>query len=417
MPVGIYSVCSAHCPVLQAAMAQAMVDQSVLLIESTSNQVDQFGGYTGMTPADFVRYAKQIASAMGFPWEAVVLGGDHLGPNVWQKEPARSALGKASDQVRAYVEAGYRKIHLDATMGCADDPTHQLQLDTIAERTALLCQAAEEGISSESAKPVYVIGSDVPTPGGATQTGGVIPVTSAVDVGETIERTRTAFEARRLHDAWQRVIAVVVQPGVEFGSDYVYNYDHSMTEDLISYIEQQTDLVYEAHSTDYQTPDSLRAMVVDHFAVLKVGPWLTFAYREAVFALAEIERLWLGTRKDIQLSSLIDIIDREMGANPDHWRRHHQGEGGSAEVMRKYGFSDRIRYYWLNPQISAAVRRLMENLSQYPAPLSLLSQYLPYQYEAVRGCRINNVPAELIRHKIGQVLSLYSAAAGMNGAV
>jgi D-tagatose-1,6-bisphosphate aldolase subunit GatZ/KbaZ len=236
-------------------------------------------------------------------------------------------------------------------------------------------------------------------------------------VRETIELTRAAFEARRLHDAWRRVIAVVVQPSVEFGNDYVHDYDHDKAVELIAFIERQPDLVYEAHSTDYQAPDALRAMVVDHFAILKVGPWLTFAFREAAFALAEIERLWLGSRKGIRLSALIEVIDREMGLHPDHWRCHLEGEGGSAEVMRKYGFSDRIRYYWPRPEIAAAVHRLMENLGEYPPPLSLLSQYLPCQYEAVRGGRITKVPAELIRHKIGQVLSLYSAAAGMSGDV
>jgi hypothetical protein len=50
---GIYAVCSAHPLVLEAAIRYAHSHQTPLLIEATSNQVDQFGGYTGMTPADF----------------------------------------------------------------------------------------------------------------------------------------------------------------------------------------------------------------------------------------------------------------------------------------------------------------------------------------------------------------------------
>ena len=51
--VGIYSICSADRFVLEAGMAQGLRDASAVLIESTCNQVNQFGGYTGMTPAKF----------------------------------------------------------------------------------------------------------------------------------------------------------------------------------------------------------------------------------------------------------------------------------------------------------------------------------------------------------------------------
>ena len=157
--LSIYSVCSTHRYVLQAAMLQAKRDESILLIESTSNQVDQFGGYTGMTPPGFVRYASEIADVTGFPWERVVLGGDHLGPNAWQRGLANAAMVNARDQIRAYVKAGYRKIHLDATFACADDPWPALPLETIAERTADLCRAAEDAAVDHPVKPVYVIGS------------------------------------------------------------------------------------------------------------------------------------------------------------------------------------------------------------------------------------------------------------------
>ena len=58
---GIYSVCSANQFVLEAAMITAKQHGSSLLIEATCNQVNQDGGYTGMTPADFVQYVKGIA--------------------------------------------------------------------------------------------------------------------------------------------------------------------------------------------------------------------------------------------------------------------------------------------------------------------------------------------------------------------
>src|SRR5712691_7621129 len=79
-PVGIYSVCSASAWVLEAAMYQALGDETVLCIESTCNQVNQFGGYTGMTPSQFTSYVRSIAGDAGLPEERILLGSDHLGP-------------------------------------------------------------------------------------------------------------------------------------------------------------------------------------------------------------------------------------------------------------------------------------------------------------------------------------------------
>lgn len=76
---GIYSVCSAHPLVIEAALRQALDNNSLILIEATSNQVDQFGGYTGMTPADFYQYVIALANKLEFPIEKLILGGDHLG--------------------------------------------------------------------------------------------------------------------------------------------------------------------------------------------------------------------------------------------------------------------------------------------------------------------------------------------------
>ena len=120
VPVGIYSVCSAHPLVLEAALRLAQRTEGVALIEATSNQVNQDGGYTGMRPAAFRERVLDLASAVGLPHDRVLLGGDHLGPNCWQRLPASTALDKAGVMVTEYVAAGFRKITLvplDAPLG------------------------------------------------------------------------------------------------------------------------------------------------------------------------------------------------------------------------------------------------------------------------------------------------------------
>ena len=237
-----------------------------------------------------------------------------------------------------------------------------------------------------------------------------ISVTPTANVAETIEITRQAFVERGLEAAWERVIGVVVQPGVEFGDASLFTYNHQAAIGLSHFIRGYDHLVFEAHSTDYQTPEALRQMVEDHFAILKVGPGLTFAFREAIFALAIMEEEWLGSRRGIELSRVREVLEEAMLANPVHWQKHYQGDANEQYFARKYSFSDRSRYYWPVLEVQIALKQLIENLEAYPIPLSLLSQFMPGQYRQVRQGVVNNQPRAIIQSKIMSVLDDYAYA-------
>nr|WP_245839626.1 class II D-tagatose-bisphosphate aldolase, non-catalytic subunit [Mycobacterium aquaticum] len=270
--VGVYSVCSAHPTVVAAALTQATADHSYVLIEATSNQVDQFGGYTGLRPAEFRDLVLGIADEYGFPRDRVVLGGDHLGPNRWQHENACTAMEKADVLIAAYVEAGYSKIHIDCSMSCADDPT-VLSDEVVAARTARLMRVAEDAAHRAGRDgPVYVIGTEVPVPGGAHETLSRLTPTPAERALRTIAAHRSAFAEAALEHVWPRVVALVVQPGVEFDHLNVIDYQRDATTELRHVLDGEDHLVFEAHSTDYQRPAQLRELVEDHWAILKVGP-------------------------------------------------------------------------------------------------------------------------------------------------
>jgi len=410
---GIYSICSANPYVLKAAMMQAQQDGSLLLIESTSNQVDQFGGYTGLTPGDFVSYVHRLAAEQNFSLQNLILGGDHLGPNSWQKESSAIAMEHAHELIRSSVAAGYTKIHLDTSMRCADDPGDAgapLDVNTIARRAAELCKTAEKTaqIHPGNRPLVYVIGSDVPIPGGAQETLEELHITSVSEIEETIDVCRKYFMDFGLEDAWQRVMAVVVQPGVEFDDTKIIDYNPRLATEISRFIEQYSGLIFEAHSTDYQKPDNLKKMVEDHFVVLKVGPWLTFALREALFAFSYIENEWLTGRKGTTLSNLLAVIEQVMINKPKYWERHYRGDTVQLQIARKYSLSDRIRYYWPEPQIQSALKRLLDNLSHQSIPLALISQFLPKQYEAIRSGKIQNDPPSLISDKIREIVKIYA---------
>ncbi len=415
--VGVCSICSANRFVLEAAMALGKTDPAELLIEATSNQVNQFGGYTGMTPQRFAAYVQAVAGKMGYPYSRVMLGGDHLGPNPWQHERAAVAMARACELARDCIRAGFTKIHLDTSMPCADDPPAaqgglpMALAVTRAAQLAKVCEAASTELPPDATAPVYVIGTEVPPPGGAQEKFAHATPTAVHHARQSIEATRQAFFSNGLAAAWERVIAVVVQPGVEFGEFALTPYRRSPeTAALKQLIEDYPALVFEAHSTDYQSRHALRQLVEDHFAILKVGPWLTLAFREAVFALEHIEREWLAGRKSVQLSQVRAALERAMLARPQHWQKHHHGEENEIAFARRFSYSDRIRYYWNEPEVEAALQLLLANLSQSPVPQTLLSQYLPVQAQAVREGRLANTPADLIHHKIQEVLQIYAEA-------
>jgi D-tagatose-1,6-bisphosphate aldolase subunit GatZ/KbaZ len=409
---GIYAVCSAHPLVLEACCEQSRADDAPILIEATSNQVNQEGGYTGKTPAQFRDEAHTIARAMAYPAARVILGGDHLGPNPWQHEPAATAMPKAEAMVAAYAAAGFGKIHLDASMACAGDPS-PLPDEMIAERAAALCAAAERA-APEGLRPVYVIGTEVPVPGGAQEELDHLAVTRVDDLRRTVEVHARAFTKAGLEGAWERVIAVVVQPGVEFGHAEIADFAPAKAHDLSAAIRGFPRLVYEAHSTDYQTEAALRALVLGHFAILKVGPGLTFAMREAIFALDAIEAEWLP---EAERSSVRAALERAMLANPAYWQKYYPGGEAEQRLARAYSLSDRSRYYWPVPEVQAALDRLLANLAARPAPLPLISQYLPTAFAAIREGRLANEPRAMIRHRVREVAAAYARACGLPGAM
>jgi len=402
---GLFSVCSAHPLVIRAAMEYARDAGMPLVVESTVNQVNPDGGYTGMQPDDFHRFLQKLAAESHFPFERLIIGSDHLGPYPWRHLPAEKAMARARLLTEQSVQAGYRKLHLDTSMACYGDPV-PLDVQTMAERTAALAAVAEATAArlGRADNLFYIVGTEVPPPGGAAQTLKVT-VTPVDQVKETVAAIHQAFRRQDLHRAWERVIAVVVQPGVEFSNHEVVDYQPKAAAHLAHLQDELEGMVFEAHSTDYQLPAALRQLVLDGFAILKVGPWLTFALREGLMALAHMEMELAATGKIAQPSRLRQVLLQEMNTQPDFWQPYCQND-----LEKWFGFSDRIRYYWAKPAVEQAVKQLINNLKSIEIPPGLLSQYLPDLYPAVRAGLLANEPDQLLLAKVKTILAYYHRA-------
>lgn len=414
--VGIFSVCCSNQYVIEAAMQKLLNKNIPLLVEATANQVDQFGGYTGMKPKEYVKYIYSIADKVGFPKERIILGGDHLGPLTWRTINPREAMENAKNLIREYVLAGFSKIHIDTSMPLNGDFENEIFDDSlIANRASVLCKVAEEAYlelkekDDEAMHPVYIIGSEVPIPGGAQveEEEDGPKVTSVEGFKNTVETFKKAFESFGVGDAWQYVIGVVVQPGVEFSSDYVWEYNREEAKDLIDELKNYPQLIFEAHSTDYQTPRALKEMVEDGFIILKVGPALTFGFREGIFALNHIENELLKYNENVELSNFIEVLDFSMIKNPKDWVNHYSGTGEKIKLERKYSLSDRARYYMPKDEVNFALEKLMNNLEGIEIPMTIISQFMHEQYKKVREGVLKPIAKELLKDRIGEYLDDY----------
>lgn len=410
---GIPSYCSANELVLETALRRAKAQNTPVLIEATANQVNQFGGYTGMLPKDFYQMVLKMAEEIGVPEHQIILAGDHLGPLTWQNLPEKEAMENSIELVYQYTRAGFTKIHLDTSMKVADDPESLLSTETIARRGAILYKAAMKGYEElqaekpEAVRPVFVVGSEVPIPGGAQEAEDTLAVTSPDAFRDTVATYRRVWKDEGVEDGMKDVVAVVVQPGVEFGDDQVFLYDHNAAAELCAALGEFPEVCFEGHSTDYQSAECLKAMVQDGIAILKVGPALTYGLREALFALSFMERELVPEEKQ---AHFIETLEKVMLDNPGNWKKHYHGDEQQLALARKYSFSDRCRYYIGQPEVVASMNKLFENLKEYPVPMNMLHQYMPVSYVKVRDGLLPLDPKELAMDGVANFMEDYEYA-------
>ncbi|MBE6510367.1 MAG: tagatose-bisphosphate aldolase [Methanobrevibacter millerae] len=412
---GIASYCTSNKIVLESILEYYLEKDEYVLIECTANQVNQFGGYMNMTPSDFRDYIYDIADNICFPKERIILGADHFGPLVWADKDENEAMENAKELLRLAVLAGYTKIHLDTSMFLgSDDTSKKLSDDIIARRGAILYKVCEEAFAErieqypDSIHPVYVIGSEVPIPGGEYEEKNTLEVTRPVDFENTINAYDEIFKEYGLNNAWDYIIAVVVQPGVEFSNEDIHDYNRAQAKDLCDKLKEYPNLVFEGHSTDYQFAEKLKEMVEDGVAILKVGPAVTYALREGLFSLSLIEKELI--KETSKRANFIETLDELMIKDPKDWEKYCAGSELEKEIGRKYSFSDRSRYYMARDEINSSIDKLFENLDSFDISLGMIKQYFPKAYLKIRARKISKNAKNLLKSNINDVINDYDYA-------
>lgn len=237
-----------------------------------------------------------------------------------------------------------------------------------------------------------------------------LQVTSTQDAAETVAIHKQAFADLGQSAVYDRVAGLVVQPGVEFGNANVIRFKPEAAADLSGWRPQADHLVFEAHSTDYQPDTALRELVRGGFCILKVGPGLTFAMREAFYGLDRIAGILIAEYED---GALMHAMEQIMLSSPENWEGYYTGPDREKYVQRHFSYSDRIRYYWADPAAQAAVDGLFEALGDRHLPEPLISQFLPRLYDDVSANRLEPTARNLTIATIRKALLPYSKACSL----
>jgi D-tagatose-1,6-bisphosphate aldolase subunit GatZ/KbaZ len=110
----------------------------------------------------------------------------------------------------------------------------------------------------------------------------------------------------------------------------------------------------------------------------------------------------------------IEVMEEVMMENPGNWKKHYHGTEEQLAIKRKYSFSDRCRYYFAQPKMQEAIKKLFRNLSEVEIPLSMLRQYMPQQYIKVRDGVLPLDAKELAEDCVVHLVEDYNYATKLN---
>ena len=198
------------------------------------------------------------------------------------------------------------------------------------------------------------------------------------------------------------------KPGVEFDNDGVIEFVSEKARALSETILQYKRIVFEGHSTDYQTPYSLRKMVESGVFILKVGPELTFAYREALTGMEKILNEINGYH------GFSDALLTAMNDNDANWHNHYVNNAKTLQIYQQYSFSDRCRYYLGDIRVKKAIEELKDRFNKSTIPLFLVHQFLPFQYCKIRDCNMKLNFDAIVDDMVSLVLDNYRYASGID---
>lgn len=343
------SFCTSNKEVLNTIIFYCKRKNLPCLIESTSNQVNQYGGYTGKTPINFYTDLKKILKKNNFNSQNLYVGGDHLGPLPWKNKNEKIAMNNSIKLINNCLDSKYTKIHVDTSIKCSNE--NSINHSIIFERTKYIIEKSK--LKKNLKKIFLIIGTEVPLSGSNEK--GKIKLTQEKQIILEVKKFRNLlkkFYKKKLK------FGLVVEPGMRFMHYNILSPNFSKFNEKKK-ISQKNNFIYEAHSTDYQPVNILKGLVKNNFKFLKVGPELTYNYSRSLFFMENIEKKYFKNG----LSNIKKKILLTMLKDKKYWKGYYLGNKSKIKKLILNSKLDRMRYYLNKNNVVLSTTKLKKNIN------------------------------------------------------
>ena len=390
------SFCTSNTDVIKSILFFCHIKKLPCLIECTSNQVNQYGGYTNKTPQNFMKEISNIRKEINFDKKKLFLGGDHLGPLPWKKQNKAAAIKKSISLINDFLKQNFCKIHIDTSIKCKNDK--YINSDIIFYRTNQILN--NESIKKKIRNKFLVIGTEVPLSGSGDSKK--IIKTNIKQIKAEVLKFRKILKKLKLKN---NLFGLVIEPGMKYMHSSIKkpNFTNFSKKKHIS---KKNNFVYEAHSTDYQSKTILKQLVKNNFKFLKVGPELTYNYSRALFFMENVEIKFFK----IKNSNFKKTIFSTMLKNKKYWDGYYEKKKFKLFLNSKL---DRMRYYFNTKSVANSIEVLKKNINLLDKKiiLSLMSQNEKKEFLFFDKKKLSNFDAIKLIF-ISQSLKKYFGACG-----
>lgn len=383
-PRTLLVVCPNSRSVIEAAVHAAARHQAPLAFTATLNQVDEDGGYTGMTHYDLAQTVRETVRKTCFDGP-VSLAVDHGGPFLkdrhrmegWSPAAARAGV---RDSFAAAIRAGFDLIHVDCTVDPELSEGEGVPVPDMAERTVALIADAEQVRREGAFSPVaYEVGTD--------EAGGAL--TDPLEWRDFLGRVRAGLVARGLGD-----VSLAFAVG-NVGTDlHTHHFDAEVAKRLAR-VAAPFGCALKGHYTD--DVDHPRAYPAAGVGAANVGPEFSEREYEGLMTLESMEAAMIADGR-IGWKGGLEAALRQAVVDSGRWQKWllppekgREFDELSSE-RRAWLVRTGARYVWTRPSVVAARKRLYQNM------------------------RMNGVdPDAVVRIAIEQSLDRYFQAFGLTG--
>jgi tagatose-1,6-bisphosphate aldolase non-catalytic subunit AgaZ/GatZ len=350
----IFAACPNSRAVITAALQSAKRANAPIKFATTLNQVDRDGGYTGLTPGEFVKTIRQEARSINLQ-SPVIIAIDHGGP--WLKDRHRLDgldFKETNDEVKrsfeAAMDAGYDLIHVDPTIDITLGKNEVIPIELVVRRTVELISHCEKYRNKEKiAKIAYEVGTE-------EVHGGLVNM----EVFRTFFRLlKDGLEKEGLKEIWP--CFVVGKVGTDL---HTTEFDSEVAGTIVAIADSYGSVIKGHYSDNVLNPE---AYPESGMGGANVGPKFTEREYEGLMELCELEEELYNLGKVPRHSGLKDALWRAV-IESGRWKKW-LAAGEDAEDFyaitpsrQEWLIKTGCRYIWEDPEVVAKRWYLYSNL-------------------------------------------------------